>query len=197
MRKLTIEVYTFSELSKEAKETAIENTRNHDGYLDYEWYDGVYYDATAIAALMGIDIKKIHFSGFYSQGDGAMFIGGYEYNKNAVTLVKDYAPKDTELHGIAERLTRLQRRYFYQLKADVKHYGRYYHENSNTVDVYTNDDRRLSDSIENDLTECLRDFMRWIYKQLENTYDYLNSNEAIAEHLTINDYEFQADGNRY
>lgn len=198
METVEIKVFTFEELSDDAKQKAIEDTQNSEGYLDYEWYDGVFEDATTIAALMGIDIDKIYFSGFWSQGDGACFEGEYRYKKGSVKAVKEYAPADTELHRIVTELYELQRKNFFQLTANVTHYGNYYHERSNRISIDTlNSDRYISDDTDEALTELLRDYMLWIYKKLETDHDYLMSDESVKEYLIANGYEFTADGERF
>ena len=65
-----------------------------------------------------------------------------------------------------------------------------------TVDYYANDIERETDKGEDEITECLRDFANWIYKQLERDYDYQNSDDAVAETIEANDYEFTEDGER-
>lgn len=40
----------------------------------------------------------------------------------------------------------------------------------------------------------MKDFARWIYKQLEPDWDYQTSDEAIEESINANEYEFTADG---
>lgn len=47
-----------------------------------------------------------------------------------------------------------------------------------------------------DLRECLADFSRWIYRNLEKEYDYQNSDEAVEEAIIANEYEFTEDGER-
>ena len=49
---------------------------------------------------------------------------------------------------------------------------------------------------ENDIIELLRNFMNWIYKRLENDYEWLNSNEQVDESIISNEYEFDIKGNR-
>jgi hypothetical protein len=41
------------------------------------------------------------------------------------------------------------------------------------------------------------DLSQEIYKSLESEYDYLTSDEIIAESLIINEYEFTEDGKIY
>lgn len=123
-----------------------------------KWWDSVYEDAKVIAALMGIKITNIYFSGFASQGDGACFEGLYEYKKGCTKNIKSYAPEDKELHRIVQELVAVQRGAFYRLCASVTHMGVYSHENS--VIIVTEDQT-------NTIIKCMKDFMRWIYRRLE------------------------------
>lgn len=186
----TYDVYSFDELSENAKQKAL---ADHAKSIDYDWYDFVYEDAKTIGSLMGIDVNNIFFSGFCSQGDGACFEGGYGYKKNCVNAVMEYAPKDSDLHNIVKTLAAVQKRVFYQLTASVKHSGYYYHENCTVIDV-EHYDRVVSAQDEKAVKECLRDFMRWIYKRLENEYDYITSEESFSELCTANDWEFLESG---
>lgn len=192
----------FSELSDSAKQTAIEKYRE-DGMHD-EWWDAVYDDAERVAEILGVDFDRkrngkeptIYFSGFSSQGDGACFEGDYRYAKGAVKAIRAYAPTDKELHRIAQALQDVQRKNFYRLRAYCKHSGHYYHEFCMTVSVEDNDNSyRDIGEAEDDITELLRDFARWIYRQLEAESDYLNSEEAITENIEANDYDFDEEGN--
>ena len=141
---------------------------------------------------------KIWYSGFSSQGDGACFTGFYSYAKDCLKAVKAYAPLDTELHSIAQRLQDVQRRHFYGLTANLTHGGRYYHENSISFDVtdgmheYSN----LNADTEDTICEALRDFMRWIYSSLEREYEYETSMAAFLECAEANEYEFTENGRR-
>jgi hypothetical protein len=198
MRTKTITLYKFEELSEEAQKKAIED--NYQINVEYtEWDDSVRDDAVSIGKLMGIDISRIYFTGFSSQGDGACFEGNYQYNKNCVKELKEYAPEDKTLHGIVERLQAIQKKHFYKLSANVKHSGHYYHEMCTDISVYKDGNYMYSDSeqeAEEELKDILRDYMRWIYRTLEKEYDYMTSEEAIKETIIANDYEFTKDGSR-
>lgn len=196
-RTASKEIYTFAELSEEAKEKARDWYRA--GGFDYEWWDFVFEDAKTVGALIGIEIDNIYFSGFASQGDGAQFVGSYAYKRGALAAVKAYAPSDATLAGIAANLQDLQRRNFYALSASVSSRGHYSHEYCTDISVH--DKRAYNDTASDDaadgIAEFLRDFMRWIYKQLESEWGYLNSAESIDEAITANEYEFTADGELY
>lgn len=194
MRVIEKTVHKYAELSDEAKERARNWYRDHA--LDYDWWDCTFEDVKQVAALMGIEIDQIYFSGFWSQGDGACFTGTYAYRKGSLKAIREYAPLDETLHRIAADLAREQRRNFYQLQASVTHTGRYNHEFSTTIAVgHAEDSYRDIGGAEDRITELLRDFMRWIYRQLEAEYDYLTSDEAVEEGITANEYEFDANGN--
>lgn len=189
-------VFYFAELEDDAKEKARDWYRT--GALDYEWWDCVYEDAITCAAILGIEIEKIYFSGFSSQGDGACFEGTYAYAKGSAKAIRQHAPKDIDLASIADRLQDLQRGWFYGLSASVKQSGHYMHEMCTQISVYddqetTGSSRNIVDADE-DLTGLLREYMQWIYSNLMREYEWLMSDEQVDESITINEYEFNEDG---
>lgn len=189
MRHAIVTYYKFSELDDKAKEKVIDNNRGIN--VDHEWYDYIFDDAKHMASLMGIEIDNIYFGGFSSQGDGACFTGSYSYKKGSVKAIKDEAPLDTELHRIATELFQLQRKHFYGLSASVVHRGHYNHSGctSITVNHYVE-----GQGVDEDLTDILREFMDWIYDQLQKQYWFLVSDEAVQETIEINEYEFDENG---
>lgn len=194
MRTEALHIYTYEELSDEAKAKARDWYRKND---DNEYSEFVIDDAKEVAALMGWEIDKVYYSGFWSQGDGACFEGIMRYNKGCAKLVESYAPLDKELHRIAKAWQDLQRRNFYALKASVKHRGHYYHEMCTVFDcedTRSNYGWMQNPEAEDDIKEIARDFMRWIYKRLESEYEYSVSDEAVEENIITNEYEFTEDG---
>lgn len=205
-------VYYLDELSDKAKDTA--RAWYREGGFDYDWYDSVYEDFARICTILGIAFKtravrlygggtrqepKIWFTGFWSQGDGASFEGTYSYAKGAAAAIRDYAPQDVKLHGIADRLQSLQRRNFYQIYADISQRGRYYHEYTMTVAAERDHPYHpaMTDDAEELLTEAFRDLARWLYRQLEQEYEYLTSDESVDEAIVANDYTFTDAGQRF
>ena len=189
MRTITKEVYKFEELNEETQERVIED--NRDINVDYQWWDFSFDDIKEIGKILGINIKNIYFSGFYSQGDGACFEGDYSYEKESVKKIKEYAPLDEELHKIAKDLYLLQKKHFYRLSANVEHNGHYYHEFCTNITVY---DDNISDDTTEGIKEILRSFMQWIYSTLEKECEYLTSDEAIKDTIIANEYEFTEEG---
>lgn len=205
-------VYQFEELSEGAKEKA--RAWYREGGFDYEWYEFVFEDFSRICECLGVRLKtspvrlmgggtrdepKIHFTGFWSQGDGACFQAYYSYRKSAPRAIRDHAPVDIALHAIADSLQAIQRHNFYQLRADVSHRGHYYHEYCMAMSV-KRESRTYQDmtaDAEETVIEALRDLARWLYRQLESEYNALNSDETVDETIAANAYTFTATGRRF
>lgn len=195
MQTHEITTYRFGELSLEAQEKALDANRYWNVEGGTEWWDSTHEDVKEIGKILGIEIDKIWFSGFCSKGDGACFEGRYEYVKGSAKKIREYAPKDEELHGIADVLAKLQRPYFYGLYADVKHRGHYMHENCTDIEV--REDEYEHEIPADDVAETLRDFMRWIYRSLEKQHEYLTSDDCVKETLIANETEFLESGERF
>ncbi len=205
-------VYRFPELSDVAKEKARSWYRELGPHDD--WWDAVYEDFERICEILGIRLKTtpvrlmgggtrakpcIWFCGFWSQGDGACFEGYWSHAKGAAARIRDYAPSDATLHGIADRLQAIQRRNFYQLTAEASHRGCYYHEYTMAVEsrATVRPGSRPTEDAEEIVTKALRDLARWLYRQLEAEYDHLTSDEAIEEGTIVNEYTFTEAGRRF
>lgn len=206
MRIIETKVYKYEELSDSAKERAREWYL--EGGLCYDWWDFCYEDFCRVAEILGIDLSQkavplmngkcryepeIYFTGFYCQGSGSSFVGTYRYAKGAVGKIKEYAPKDEELHSIAYGLQEVQRRHFYRLVADITSVRDYYIR----VEVYDPDDRyRDIGGAEDEVRTLMNDFNDWMFKRLQDEYEYLTSDEEVAESIIVNEYEFDEDGRR-
>lgn len=143
---------------------------------DY-WVENVIYDAKTIAALMGIHIEHVHFSGFWSQGDGACFTGRLGWEADCLDKVKGYAPTDTELHEIA---TLWQAAGCEDMDGAVSHRGRYYHSNSVSFEF----EEELADLDESRIIYTAKRFMDWIYQKLEDNYEYAKADSLARSWMT-------------
>ena len=209
---IEITVYTIDELSDAAKEAA--RAWYRDQGLHDEWYDFVYEDFETICGILGVtlatspvrlygggtrDKSQIFWSGFHSQGDGASFFGTYCHARGASKAIRAHAPKDAELHRIADELQGIQRRNFHQLHASIRQSGRYCHEYSMAIEVERDSPtwQPPTDGAEDTVIEALRDLARWLYRQLRSEYEHQTSDEAVDEIVSINEWTFQADGTRF
>lgn len=149
-----------------------------------DWFEFVFNDAKSIASLMGIEISNIYFSGFSSQGDGACFEAQLGYRRGCAAAVRAYAPKDTELHVIADAWAAAHKRHFYQISGRVRHSGRYSHEFCTNFEFERGNrawgNLDASDD-ESAFIEPARDLMRWIYRQLEREYEYASAWECARQ----------------
>ena len=211
-KTVTIESYTYDELSDAAKEKARDWYRQAG--LDYDWWDGVYEDWKQIFDIIGFDARRpeqrrngqwvdrqqIYFCGFSCQGDGAQFLGSWRFKAGCQKAIREYAPQEKDLHDIVDVLTTIQRKHLFKLKVTITSgHDRYCHEYNTSFEVM--DERtRHGDSpgaeVEEEIAVAFRRMMKMLYRKLEAEYDYLNSDEAVAESITCNEYDFTADGKR-
>lgn len=205
-------VYRLDELDDRALEKA--RAWYREVAFDYDWFEFVFEDFEQICEIVGVTLATrpvplhgggtrrkpcIWFSGFWSQGDGACFEGILRYAKGAPQAIRDHAPKDAELHPIADVLAAVQRPNFYQLKATITHRDRYYHEYSMDISVERDSPtwQEITTGAEDALVEALRDLARWLYRQLEREYDYLTSDQSVDEAIRANGYTFTENGRRF
>ncbi len=205
-------VYELAELSEAAKERARAWYRGH--CMEHDWHEFVYDDFQTVCGLLGVTLRTrpvplmgggtrekpcVWFRGFWSQGDGASFEGAYEYAAGASRAIRAHAPKDPELHGIADALQGIQRRNFYQLTADIRQRGRYCHEYTMRIEVERDSPtwQAPTDDAEYALIEAMRDLARWLYRQLEHEYDNQTSDAVVDETIAVNDWAFTAEGRHF
>jgi hypothetical protein len=194
MKTIQTQVYSFSELSAAAKEKAREWFRNGDSSFDaYSTIE----DAKQAFATCGITIDRVLYSGFSSQGDGACFEGTWRAADVTPGAMREYAPKDAELHRIAAEFERLAA-LFPLATFTVRHSGYYQHENCTDFSFsFPDQNGDDADEAERALEEAAKDAMRWIYRQLESAYEWENADEQVDESIEANEYTFTEDGRRF
>ncbi|USN15622.1 hypothetical protein KIKIMORA_05040 [Brevundimonas phage vB_BpoS-Kikimora] len=168
---------------------------------DTNYADTVLEEADDFAALMGITIDterngspRILWSGFYTQGDGACFTGGYVFKAGALAALKEEAPQDAKLLQIAADLFTLQQDNAFALRAEISHRDRYTHSGSVDIHVTLGEDGDVTPETERALADVLRRYMDWIWEQLREAYEAETSDEAVNETLQINGYWFDETG---
>ena len=202
-------IYRLDELSAPARERARQWGRAQ--LLGPDWHESVFDDFEAICMLLGVTLAttpiplmgsgsrprpRIYFSGFCSQGDGACFEGVYGYRRGSAVLIRQHAPTDAMLHRIADTLQAVQRRHFYDLRAEVRHQGRYVHELTMAITVArATGEVRAEDAAV--VVEALRDLARWLYRQLEREHEYQTSDAVVDEAIEANGWTFTEEGRRF
>lgn len=209
MRTVEVQVFKFSELSDSAKEKA------RDWYREGYDFDPEYEPFETAARLLGIDLTEqrtnrkgktytantIQYSGFSSQGDGASFTGSYKFVPRCCDTIRENFGTDTRLWAIADGLTALHNRLRLLqggwLAGTITQEGRYVHKY--TMDATATNDldgEELSIELSKEFLELMRDFAEWIYRGLEQEYDWRQSDECVDESMESNEYEFTEDGER-
>jgi hypothetical protein len=188
-------VFTYEELSETAKEKAREIIGGFN--TDNSWWREHItdeYDADGY-----FEVGRVYFTGFWSQGDGAMF----EYSRITDKLVN-------------EAIESLQ---LPKWKKDVlkelgfvgsgKHRGHYYHsgccahdieQNTQQMYAYPNIEKFYDlffDDIENYIIDKYDELCGELYRSLDKEYYYQFSEECVVECIACNGYEFNEDGTIY
>ena len=74
--------------------------------------------------------------------------------------------------------------------------GSYVHAYTMNAEVYDADGQEIDWEVSKEFTEIMRDFANWIYRSLEEEYNWQMSDECVDENIRANDYEFTEDGER-
>lgn len=169
--------------------------KHRDINVQHEWWDYIESAFEERMETKGIFVSKIYFSGFWSQGDGACFDGRIEdWGKYLRKLGYD----DPILHALAED--------FWDLKWE--HRGMYCHENSivfidrfldavEECNPYEPDDLRHDmwlanirqydyESLIEEASQNIRGYMKELYRELQEEYTSLTSDEAVCESIIAN-----------
>lgn len=213
---LVSEAYRFDELDDAAKERARDWYREASAGDTYE-FEHIIDDFIRVGEIIGIDFTthtvnlhgggtrqepNIYWSGFCCQGDGACFEGVYDYKATAPTKIREHAPQDTELHRIADELSRIQAANTFGVRAFIVHRSsHYYHSRTMSIEVTDRRNEGRYDKAlviaEKDIGELMVDLADWLYKQLSDHNDYLYSTEHVDETIEANEYMFDEEGNRH
>ena len=161
--------------------------------LDYDWFEPLYEDLRDDMASIGVKVDSIYFTGFCRQGDGACFDGSVDDAARFLAAV-----------GKSELLTFWTK---HSLRFRWASVGRYCHEHSVRFDtepgLYVSnpfdedgDPLRYAAweamypgeggpvyAAERDFAEFLREKMKKLYRDLEEEYDYLTSDETTLEYI--------------
>lgn len=185
----------YNELTDEAKERAFESFKNRELY-DNHWAHDVLEDWVERLEDVGIDteVYDMHWRGFHSQGDGASFEGSINLKK-FLEAHPDVRQKHTELYLSTVPFDIFSDDYAeYMVLLRKTQHHHYSHENTITLewDIETNDDGKfdkvMTDAEPDILGQC-RDYMRQLYRELENAYEYEQSLDCFLEGVEYMDFE--------
>ena len=201
MRQETIDIYKFSELSEELKETVIENWRNTTIETgDFHWTDEIVRSLKELFNnLDGISLDD------YS-------LGSYDRNNHLKVNFDNYDAEDVTgsraLAYIENNLLsniRITRQEYRAKRKEYFNYGSSYRIGKVKPCPFTGycaDDVLLEALLNNikdgmSLLDSLRDLADVAARLIEDEEEYQLSNEYIRETLGANEYEFTQDGAIY
>jgi hypothetical protein len=171
MRTIKTKVYTFNELSEDAKANAIENCQDFN--VDDDWWCGEYDDAENIGLKItgfGLDRDK-HAAGRFI--DDAVY---------CASEIKENHGDQCETYKVAVEFLRQRDEIVQNAPCD---------ENGDFED-----ERELDNLLDCCEKEFLSDILAEYANILQRQYEYLISGDAIIETIEVNGYEFTEDGNR-
>ncbi|MCY4284003.1 MAG: hypothetical protein OXC65_01530 [Thiotrichales bacterium] len=202
-------VYTLDELSETAKARA--RAWYRETCLDCAWYEAVFAHFETVCRPLGVQLRTrpvplmgggtrdaphLYFHGFGFQGDGACFEGTFAHARGAPAAIRAHAPEDRALHHIADALQAVQRRNFYQLRAEVRHRGHHCHAYCMAITVERDSPtgQAMTDDAEDTVAEALRALARWLYRALRHEHAHLTADATVDETIVRNGWTFTADG---
>jgi hypothetical protein len=173
MRKIKKEynVYTFDELSDDAKEKAIEKL--YDINTDYEWWDTFEMDDC------GIKLKE------FDIGRGAYVKLGFDESE------LETARAIVENHGESCATHKISHAYIEEYESLEREKEAI---DQSDDDVAYEKETAIEDKMEVLKDEYMNDLQNEYLALLRKEYEYLTSEEAIIETIKANEYEFLEDG---
>lgn len=189
MRKMTVEVYTFEELSPKAQGRAIEEYRRQTADDPGGDYQMVTDTMVADLQALGLPSEDLRWRLAHTQGDGVAFYGPVDLDAylTANKLQGKYAglrDEDGDLVAV-----------------NIRKVGSHLDDHYNTMDVEVTPEADLTaaqDKLVEELEDHLSEQIKEVSGKLEHSgyeqLEYLNSDEVISDILIDNDYEFYESG---
>lgn len=202
----TTNVYKFEELSPESQANALDKYREWMTDDPY-WYTCETEYHKDLLTEQGIIKPEIYFSGFWNQGDGAVFeCKGFDLYVFINKVVKPLSPYlydlwcndqlDLDFHIVNLHSHSSHER---TAKFEIRDWN-FYEDDDDPLPNFdkTNDEvAQQVEELEKDLEQWRLDTCREIYKALEDEFTLLQSDDVLKEHFVENEYEFTEDGEMY
>ena len=189
----------------EAKERAL---RDHtENGLHYDWWDGTEEFFKQCLETLGIEVDQTYFSGFYCQGDGASFDGGFTFRKDWREELEKMTTGGRLYNACIEagqELEKMQARFMF-LPDDIREFEELiscsiiqsrnpHYVHSGTMDVGSEDCHE--DDYEG-LLQIMRELADEYYFMLRDEWEHLTSAEALQETAEANGWEYNESGDMF
>jgi hypothetical protein len=195
MRKVEVEVFTFAELSDDAKECAREWYRQG---IEFDTIDIIECTILDAAKLLGITIDRRR-TGYAIDWDtnpiGAAFVGSWRAADVKPGAIEKEWPRESVLHVIARDLEAVAAE-FPDAYANCDT-GRGYFQRVEAYAEAGEDSDDCGDDVAQLVVDSLTSFAHWMATTIAAEYEYQYSDECVNESIKANGYEFTADGEVY
>ena len=150
-----------------------------------------------------VNVKDVHWSGFWSQGDGLGFKGGWDMARAMEVLgyheTHNVLYLDAKMQGTRMEIKTSARRSYYILGVDAPEYPGISAPHGVYADMDADDWEEMcvaqSDEVwaelETAATTYLRNLADTLYNELESQYEYEMSEEAYIEYCDANEVTFE------
>jgi hypothetical protein len=212
--------FSYDELSDKAKDRV---RTKHCEHMDWEWWDSTYDYFKERGGERGFDIEDMRFSGFWSQGDGALWTGQVrladfisyhicdtdaDHHRYQILLMLlgedwiDYAINVSQSgfhyqHSGCMRFDSTKNGAVFDLLEDDNAVlqGEGVLQGANVYQLWTGiDGDSLMDDLDTLIEKEAKAYADELYKALEEDYEAMTSDEAIADDCYINGRRFEEDG---
>ena len=174
MKTEQVNVYKFSELSKEVQEKIINNCREIN--TDYDWYDCDFEGFKEELLKIGVSCEGFNFD---------LYNRDFSMNKPHIDDLRKF---------LLSALTDSQK---LLIEVDEDEKAEFEKEVNRLEEEYVEGLDEIGNILGIDYDEYLKDILRGFLKSLQESYDYLCSDEAIKDTIEANEYEFLESGERW
>ena len=178
--QIQITLFTFDELSEESQQRVIEPFREaHDP--DYSIVYDMFINGMSVDYGANVQVDDIQWTGFWSQGDGASFV--CEFDEEVIYPILKESLSEEQNQQLKELGVELYS------ASSIRSTNRYCHENTVYAHVIFNVpdgkefDVEIANTLEEKLTEIIREECRNLYSQLKDFYDEEMEEEVIKEKI--------------
>jgi hypothetical protein len=167
-------------------------------FVDHEdWWEGTENNFTERMRSRGVEVERVFFSGFWSQGDGACFEGSicdmddflkFYFNDDEYPFIRRLLKENGAVnlschqHGYYSHANSV----LFSEQHDTWELIHHDEEDEFRLKVINAMDEKLADELTDFYSaahEIFRDAMRSLYDDLQAEYEYLTSDETIREYL--------------
>ena len=194
-----VTTYSFEELSPKAQQYALEKQAEFQAEIFDAEFDAE--DFCSICKILGVKIatRSVPLMGggtrqkpiIYWSDLGVSWEGQYFYAKSATHKIRKYAPQDSELHAIADKLQALQSKAFYGL---FSHFGTRYRHNQLEVRSYHLKRDDCTNAEAEELGCIFHALADWLHSHIQTEYEFATGQDVCKEAILCNEYEFDSNG---